>query len=123
MHSIAKIVLNAYLLYFENSNRGKKKITRLQFHSCIIETISNEWIEKRNDIYHRICDVNNKEQYNPVYSVKLLPVKLERNCLVCHNPQQRKIIVNCLCNLGDRQDVQDYISALNKQTLLKWSDK
>ena len=57
---IARMVLNAYLLYLENGNG--KKMTRLQFYSCIIETISDEWIEKRNDICHGICDVNNKEQ-------------------------------------------------------------
>ena len=51
---IARMVLNAYLLYLENNNG--KKITRLQFDSCIIETISNEWIEKRNDIYYGICE-------------------------------------------------------------------
>ena len=85
---IARMVLNAYLLYLENNNG--KKMTRLQFYSCIIETISNEWIEKRNDIYHGICDLNNKEQNNQVCGVKLLPGKLERNCLVCHNPRERK---------------------------------
>jgi len=83
---IARMVLNAYLLYLENNNG--KKMTRLQFYSCIIETISNEWIEKRNDIYHGICFVNNMGQNNPACGVKLLLGKLERKCLVCHNPRQ-----------------------------------
>ena len=82
------------------------------FYLSIIESINADWYEEKtvlnnttNDFVNdttsdtvndtmndtvNITTVNYTNAMSPVYGVLLLPKKLERQCVVCHSPQQRR---------------------------------
>lgn len=81
---ISRMMLNAYILYGENITT--KKMTRFQFYSAIIETVSTDWFLKRKGMGKDL--INNSPSTS--YGVKLLPKKQERQCAVCYTPGLRK---------------------------------
>lgn len=72
---IARMVLNAYLLYKEVSK--KKLMTRLEFTSSIISEIEHEWMQVKQ---------SQMISYNEgIFGLEKLPGRNLRQCVVCSN--------------------------------------
>lgn len=72
-HIIARIVLNSYLFYKEDSK--KKPMTRLEFTSSIISEIEHEWMQVKKQ--HMVSDDDR------IFDLMKLPGRNLRQCVVC----------------------------------------
>ncbi|CAL7938590.1 unnamed protein product [Xylocopa violacea] len=87
---IARMVLNAYLLYKEVSK--KKLMTRLEFTSSIISEIEHKWMQVKQSQM-----ISDNER---IFGLEKLPGRNLRQCVVCSNKctgikQSNLICVQC----------------------------
>lgn len=74
----SRMVTNSYIIYKENCTRHNKKcLSRFHFLVEIIESITAEWIDHRQDLGMEI-DGNQR-----LSGVEKLPGKMEKTCFVC----------------------------------------
>jgi hypothetical protein len=74
----ARMVLNVYLLYEENTN--SKKMTRLQFTSSIIEDIEMEWLKKSGSTQQ---PGPSRDAPTAGIGLRKLPGRKGKVCVVC----------------------------------------
>ncbi|CAK9832764.1 PiggyBac transposable element-derived protein 4 [Anthophora retusa] len=96
----SRMVLNAYILYQQNTD-GRIK-TRLEFITDIIQSITTEWMaEKRIGHDTPLAETSTNV---PRIGVRKLPGKLERVCVVCSRknggPKRKSRTICNRCNKG-----------------------
>ncbi|XP_049797585.1 piggyBac transposable element-derived protein 4-like [Schistocerca nitens] len=84
---IARLLLNAYVLYKESLNPSDKPLTRLKFNSIVICKLSQQWFQARTTTTSA-TDINVPAP--TVYGVETLPGRKERYCSVCSTKDEKR---------------------------------
>lgn len=96
----SRMVLNAYILYQQNTDGGTK--TRLEFITDIIQSITREWMTVKRIANDRPLAETSTNV--PRIGVQKLPGKLERVCVVCSRkdggPKRKSRTICNRCNKG-----------------------
>lgn len=79
-NTFARMILNCYLLYKENSSG--KLMTRLQFTSAIIKELAHEWMLHKNTL-NRDNMAGGDNPQSPNFGLESLPGRQLKNCSVC----------------------------------------
>lgn len=96
----SRMVLNAYILYQQNTDGGTK--TRLEFITDIIQSITREWMTVKRIAPDRPLAETSTNV--PRIGVRKLPERLERVCVVCSRkdggPKRKSRTICNRCNKG-----------------------
>ncbi|XP_026667264.1 piggyBac transposable element-derived protein 4-like isoform X1 [Ceratina calcarata] len=96
----ARMVLNAYILY--QHNREGKLMTRLEFITSIIQSISTEWMAEKN--MNPESSLGHTSRDSTVPGIRKLPGRREKVCVVCSRvdggPVRRLRTICNNCNKG-----------------------
>ena len=79
----SRIVLNCYILYKENVPRGTKIMTRFDFNVKIIESLTQDWLQQKQDGVL----AGSSGQRGDI--LRKLPGKKEKDCSVCNERTSR----------------------------------
>ncbi|CAK9832660.1 PiggyBac transposable element-derived protein 4 [Anthophora retusa] len=96
----ARMVLNAYILYQHNT-KGKV-MTRLEFVTSIIQSITTEWMAEKN--MNPESSLSHTSRDSTVPGIRKLPGRREKVCVVCSRvdggPVRRLRTICNHCNKG-----------------------
>ncbi|XP_023236395.1 piggyBac transposable element-derived protein 4-like [Centruroides sculpturatus] len=86
---IARMMLNAYLLYKENSRSRAKIMTHKRFYQEIIGSLGREWREEAREAKNPTDPQGPTDPRGPI-GLRKLPGRSQYRCVVCSTPNNRK---------------------------------
>lgn len=79
----ARMVLNSYIIYKDNIPKTKTPMSRLIFTVQIVDALSDEWLQIKNNVNNPPIDVGGVG--DATQFIRKLPANKEKDCCVCSN--------------------------------------